>query len=159
MHELNANVNLNPNQRHDIDIVVDRIIIKADIENRVAQAVDTALSIGDGSLIVHIVSTATDTSQTEVEGDDELFSTTYACPQCQLSYEVPEPRHFSFNSPYGMCKECQGLGVTMGILPKLIVPDDTVSIQEGAITLWGELEYSGNERIGTCLSNVLGIQS
>ena len=156
VHELNANVNLNPNQRHDIDIVVDRIIIKADIESRVAQAVDTALSIGDGSLIVHIVSTATDTSQTGVEGDDELFSTTYACTRCQLSYEVPEPRHFSFNSPYGMCKECRGLGVTMGIAPKLIVPDDTVSIQDGAITLWGELEYSGNERIARALAAHLG---
>ncbi len=165
VHELNASVNLNPNQRHDIDIVIDRVIIKADIESRVAQSVDTALSIGDGNLIVHIVSTAEDTSQTDSnrqapnagiqEGDDELFSTAYACIQCQRSYEVPEPRHFSFNSPYGMCEECRGLGVTMGISPKLIVPDDTLSIPDGAITLWGKLDYR-NRGVARALAAYLG---
>ena len=143
VHELHADIGLNPNQRHDIDIVVDRVIIKDGIQSRVAEAVETALSLGEGSLIVHVVSTeevaSGDTSDFAKSGEDQLFSKDYACTHCQISYDVPEPRHFSFNSPYGMCKACKGLGVGMAISPKLIVPDETRSILEGAIILWGEL--------------------
>ncbi len=136
VHEISSNIALNPNQTHNIDIVVDRIIIKDNIHSRVADAVETALSLGDDSLIVNVVSSDSDTSRKGSEGEDLLFSRQYACANCQISYDVPEPRHFSYNSPYGMCEQCRGLGVQMAISPKLIVADETVSILEGAITLW-----------------------
>lgn len=136
VHEISSNIALNPNQTHNIDIVVDRIIIKDDVHSRVADAVETALALGDDSLIVNVVSSESDISRKASEGEDLLFSRQYACANCQVSYDVPEPRHFSFNSPYGMCKQCRGLGVQMAISPKLIIADETLPILEGAITLW-----------------------
>ena len=136
VHEISSNIALNPNQTHNIDIVVDRIIIKDDVHSRVADAVETALSLGDDSLIVNVVSSESDKSRTASDGEDLLFSRQYACVNCQISYDVPEPRHFSYNSPYGMCEQCRGLGVQMAISPKLIIADETLSILEGAITLW-----------------------
>ena len=138
VHEISSNIALNPNQRHNIDLVVDRIIIKEDVHSRVAEAVETALSLGDDSLIVNVVSSDSDTSRKGHEGEDLLFSRQYACTNCQISYDVPEPRHFSYNSPYGMCEQCRGLGVQMAISPKLIVIDETLPILKGAILLWGK---------------------
>ena len=139
IYELRPGLTLNPNQRHDIDVVIDRIVIKKGIESRVAQAVDTALLRGDGSLLVHVVPIEGEGSPFVSEEDDLLFSEDYTCAHCQISFVKPEPRHFSFNNPDGMCENCRGLGVEMGILPKLIVPDDSLSIMQGAISLWGPL--------------------
>ena len=136
VHEISSDISLNPNQTHNIDIVVDRIIIKDDIHSRVADAVETALTIGDDSLIVNVVSSDSDTSRTASNGEDLLFSRQYACTNCQISYDVPEPRHFSFNSPYGMCEHCRGLGLQMAISPRLIIVDETLPVLEGAILLW-----------------------
>ena len=139
IYELRPGLTLNPNQRHDIDVVIDRIIIKEGIEPRVAQAVNTALLRGDGNLIVHVIPTEGEASPFVSEEDDLLFSEDYTCTHCRISFVKPEPRHFSFNNPDGMCENCRGLGVEMGILPKLIIPDDTLSIMQGAISLWGPL--------------------
>ena len=136
VHEISSNIALNPNQTHNIDIVIDRIIIKDDVHSRVADAVETALSIGDDSLIVNVVSSEDGKLQRGAVGEDLLFSRQYACVNCQISYDVPEPRHFSFNSPYGMCDQCRGLGVQMAISPKLIVIDETRSLLEGALLFW-----------------------
>ena len=135
IHEINSNIALNPNQRHNIDIVVDRIIIKNDIQSRVTDAVETALSLGDDNLIVNVMPSDKNRGKTAA-GEDMLFSRQYACLNCQISYDVPEPRHFSFNSPYGMCEQCRGLGVQMAISPRLIVVDETLPIMEGALLLW-----------------------
>ena len=135
VHEISSNISLNPNQRHNIDLVVDRIIIKDGIDSRVAEAVETALSLGDDSLIVNVVSSDSSSTKKGSEGEDFLFSRQYACVDCQISYNVPEPRHFSFNSPYGMCEHCRGLGVQMAISPKLIVVDESLSIVDGALIL------------------------
>ena len=140
IYELRPDLTLTPNQRHDIDVVIDRIVIKEGVEPRVAQAVDTALLRGDGSLLVHVVPTEGEGSPFVPEEDDLLFSEDYTCAHCRISFVKPEPRHFSFNNPDGMCENCRGLGVEMGILPKLIVPDDTLSIMQGAISLWGPLD-------------------
>lgn len=140
IYELRPDLTLTPNQRHDIDVVIDRIVIKEGVEPRVAQAVDTALLRGDGSLLVHVVPTEGEGSPFVSEEDDLLFSKDYTCAHCRISFVKPEPRHFSFNNPDGMCENCRGLGVEMGILPKLIVPDDTLSIMQGAISLWGPLD-------------------
>ncbi|MYI95079.1 excinuclease ABC subunit UvrA, partial [Candidatus Poribacteria bacterium] len=104
VHEISSNISLNPNQRHNIDIVIDRIIIKNGIESRVTDAVETALRMGDDSLIVNVLSTDNRTEKSSSVGEDFLFSRQYACAKCQISYDIPEPRHFSFNSPYGMCQ-------------------------------------------------------
>ena len=135
VHEISSDISLNPNQRHNIDLVVDRVIIKEGIDSRVAEAVETALSLGDDSLIVNVVSSDTSNTGKGSDGEDLLFSRQYACTACQISYDVPEPRHFSFNSPYGMCQHCRGLGVQMAVSPKLIVVDETLSIMDGALFL------------------------
>ena len=140
IYELQPGLTLNPNQRHDIDVVIDRIVIKEGVEPRVAQAVSTALMRGDGSLLVHVVPTEGEGSPFATEDDDLLFSEDYTCAHCRISFVKPEPRHFSFNNPDGMCENCRGLGVEMGILPRLIVPDETLSIRQGAISLWGPLD-------------------
>ena len=139
IYELRPGLALNPNQRHDIDVVIDRIVIKEGVEPRVAQAVSTALMRGDGSLLVHVVPTEGEGAPFASEEDDLLFSEDYTCAHCRISFVKPEPRHFSFNNPDGMCENCRGLGVEMGILPRLIVPDDTLSMMQGAISLWGPL--------------------
>ena len=139
IHELRPGFALSRNQRHDIDLVVDRIIIKDGVEPRITQAVNTALLRGDGNMLVQIVPVEGETSPFMSEEDDLLFSEDYTCSHCRISFVKPEPRHFSFNNPDGMCEDCKGLGTQMGISPKLIVTNDTRSIMTGAISLWGRL--------------------
>ena len=139
IHEIRPGFALSRNQRHDIDLVIDRIIIKDGIEPRITQAVDTALLRGEGSMLVQVVPTEGEASPFLSEEDDLLFSRDYTCSHCRISFVKPEPRHFSFNNPDGMCENCRGLGVQMGILPQLIILDDTLSIMKGAISLWGPL--------------------
>ncbi|MCG9126964.1 excinuclease ABC subunit UvrA [Candidatus Poribacteria bacterium] len=136
VHEINSDIALNPNQTHNIDLVVDRIIIKDDVHSRVAEAVETALSIGDDSIIVNVVSSDKNVNKSASDGEDLLFSRQYACTNCQISYDIPEPRHFSYNSPYGMCEQCRGLGMQMAISPKLIIRDESLPILNGAIASW-----------------------
>ena len=136
VHEISSNISLNPNQRHNIDIVIDRIIIKDGIESRVTDAVETALRLGDDSLIVNVLSTDSRTGRSDSVGEDLLFSRQYACVKCQISYDVPEPRNFSYNSPYGMCQQCRGLGVQMAVSPRLIVKDENLPLLEGALMIW-----------------------
>ena len=139
IHEIRPGFALSRNQRHDIDLVIDRIIIKDGIEPRITQAVDTALLRGEGSMLVQVIPTEGEASPFLSEEDDLLFSRDYTCSHCRISFVKPEPRHFSFNNPDGMCENCRGLGVQMGILPQLIILDDTLSIMKGAISLWGPL--------------------
>ena len=132
IYDLPAEIQLDRNQRHNIEIVVDRIVIKPDIRSRVAEAVETALRMGEGRLIVNIV-------EGEPEAGDLLFGVDYTCVHCNISYEPPAPRNFSFNSPAGMCPTCKGLGTLTKMDPNLVVPDPTQSIGEGAIVFWGQL--------------------
>jgi excinuclease ABC subunit A len=107
---------------HDIEIIVDRLVLKPAVEQRLNQSVETALEFGDGLVIV------------DVKGDQEyLFSESAGCPVCGISFPDLAPRLFSFNSPYGACPECKGLGYTLEVDPDLVIPDDTKSIHEGAI--------------------------
>ena len=99
IHELRPGFALSRNQRHDIDLVIDRIIIKDGIEPRITQAVDTALLRGDGAMLVQIVPTESEASPFLSEEDDLLFSKDYTCPHCRISFMKPEPRHFSFKQP------------------------------------------------------------
>ncbi len=117
---------LSKTRAHDISVVVDRIIIKNDIDQRLQEAVETILDLSGGLLVAHNPDT----------GEDKLFSSLYACPVSGFSIEEIEPRLFSFNSPQGACVKCNGLGVRMEIDPALIVPNQGVSLLEGAILPW-----------------------
>ncbi|MBU4205117.1 excinuclease ABC subunit UvrA [Patescibacteria group bacterium] len=126
MHELSGEISLNKQQKHDIDVVVDRISIKQGIEERLADSVATALKQGNGIVVVEVI------------GDKELlFSEHAACSKCGISFEPLEPNMFSFNSPRGACPACQGLGSTMEFDPDLIIPDKSKSLGKGAIEPWG----------------------
>ena len=133
IYNLPAEIQLDRNQRHNIEIVVDRIIVKPDIRSRVAEAVETALRMGEDRLIVNIV-------EGKPEAGDLLFGVDHTCVHCNISYEPPAPRNFSFNSPAGMCPTCKGLGTLTKMNPDMVVPDPTQSIREGAIVFWGQLD-------------------
>ncbi len=129
MYELSEEIALNKQQKHDIDVVVDRLVIKPGIEERLADSVETALKEGNGIVVA------------DVSGSNELlFSEHAACTKCGISFEPLEPNMFSFNSPRGACPACQGLGSTMEFDPDLIIPDKSKSIRKGAIEPWG-FEY------------------
>jgi excinuclease ABC subunit A len=117
---------LEKKKKHSIEIVVDRLVRTASIRNRLADSIETALRLSSGIVLIHVI------------GDKELiFSEKYACVKCGISFEELSPRMFSFNSPYGACAVCSGLGDKMEIDPALIVPDEKLSISQGAIHPWG----------------------
>jgi len=126
LHEIDAVPALNKKVKHEIEVVVDRLVVRADIATRLADSFETALGLADGLAIVERVDT----------GERTLFSSKFACPVSGFTIEEIEPRLFSFNNPYGACPECDGLGVTMHISEELVVPDDRKSLREGAIAPW-----------------------
>ncbi|HEY0827303.1 MAG TPA: excinuclease ABC subunit UvrA, partial [Bacilli bacterium] len=123
--ELSEEIELDKNKKHSIEVVIDRIIVKDDIQSRLADSLETALKIGEGQVIVNII-----------DQEDLLFSSNLACPECGFSIEELEPRLFSFNSPYGACTECDGLGQKMIVDSDMLVPDSRLSIEEGAFEAW-----------------------
>ena len=122
MLDLSDDINLEKNTKSKIDVVVDRIVIKSGIRSRLYESVETACNLANGKVLIDIVG-----------GEEILFSTTYACPKCNYSIAKPEPRMFSFNAPYGACPECKGLGVKLKIDVDLVIPDDTLSLNQGCI--------------------------
>lgn len=123
--DLNSDIHLEKNKKHSIAVVVDRIVMKEDVASRLADSLETACRLADGKVLV------------DVMGEEELlFSEKMACPICGFSINELEPRLFSFNSPFGACPECDGLGTRMKVDPELIVPDGSISIAEGAIEPW-----------------------
>ncbi|WP_213996020.1 excinuclease ABC subunit UvrA [Tepidanaerobacter syntrophicus] len=123
--DINEEIKLDKNKKHDIEIVIDRLIIKPEIESRLADSIEIALSQSEGLVIVDVI------------GKEEmLFSQKFACADCNISLEELTPRMFSFNSPYGACPVCDGLGINMEIDPDLVIPDKEKSIAEGAVEPW-----------------------
>jgi hypothetical protein len=116
-------------EQHKIEIVVDRLVLREGIERRLTDSLETALGLADGVAEVEIITS-------ETESDTLTFSQHLACPVCHTSYEEPAPRNFSFNSPYGACETCDGLGTTFEVDPELVVPDPELSIADGAIAPW-----------------------
>ena len=127
---------LNKKIKHEISIVVDRIIINSDIGNRLAEGVETALSIADGLLFVEYENETLPKKYRKVE--KIIFSSKFACPESGFTIEEIEPRLFSFNSPYGACQECEGIGVNLNVDPNLVIPNNKKSIQDGAIEPWAK---------------------
>ena len=126
VYDLSEEIKLDKNKKHDISVVVDRLIVKEGIEKRLSDSLETALKLADGLVVVQIVG-----------GESLLFSTKYSCPDCGISIEEIEPRLFSFNNPYGACPECAGLGFNKKIDEKLVVRDPNKSLRQGAMTITG----------------------
>jgi excinuclease ABC subunit A len=123
--DLEDDIRLERYQRHDIEVVVDRLVIKEGVRRRLADSLETALDLGEGMVIVAVD-----------DDGDRYFSEHFSCPECDVSLPELEPRMFSFNSPYGACPECSGLGFLQVIDPELVVPNPELSLEEGAVVPW-----------------------
>lgn len=123
--DLDDNIELDKNKKHTISVVIDRIIVKEGVEARLSDSLEAALRLAEGNVIIDVI------------GEEELlFSEHHACPYCGFSIGELEPRMFSFNSPFGACPDCDGLGVKLEVDPELVVPDTTLSLEQGAIVAW-----------------------
>ena len=125
-YELSEEITLDKNLKHNIFIIVDRLVVKPDIEKRLTDSVENVLDLADGLLVVDTM-----------DGNQLNFSQSFSCPDCGISMEEIEPRSFSFNNPFGACPSCAGLGYKMEFDEDLMIPDKTVSIADGAITVLG----------------------
>lgn len=123
--DLSEKIELDKNKKHTIDVVVDRIVVKDDVQTRLADSLETALKLANGRVIVDIM-----------DKEELLFSQNLACPECGFSVEELAPRMFSFNSPFGACPDCDGLGSQMIVDPDLLVPKMKLTIEEGAFEAW-----------------------
>lgn len=126
LYEFSEEIKLDKNMKHLIEIVVDRLVVKEGIERRLADSIETVMNLSDGLLVVD-----------RMDGELMTFSSSYACPDCGISMEEVEPRSFSFNNPFGACPDCFGLGYKMEFDEDLMIPDKSLSITEGAITVTG----------------------
>ena len=126
MYELSEDIPMEKNIKHNIDIVVDRLVVKPGIEKRLTDSLENVFELTEGNAIVDIV-----------DGEQMTFSQNFACPDCGISIDEVEPRSFSFNNPFGACPTCYGLGYKMEFDPQLMVPDASLSISEGAIQVMG----------------------
>ncbi|MED4602270.1 excinuclease ABC subunit UvrA [Paenibacillus validus] len=125
IRDLSETIELEKNKKHNIEVVVDRIVVKDDVQTRLADSLETALKLADGRVIVDVM-----------EKEELLFSQNLACPECGFSIEELAPRMFSFNSPFGACPECDGLGQKMIVDPDLLVPNPKLTIEDGAFEAW-----------------------
>ncbi len=126
LYELTEEISLDKNIKHNIEIVVDRLVVKPGIEKRLTDSIETAMQLSDGLMIVDVA-----------DGEPITFSQSFSCPECGISIEEVEPRSFSFNNPFGACPECAGLGYKMEFDEDLMIPDKSLSINQGAITVCG----------------------
>ncbi len=125
MREINEDIKLEKNKKHSIEVVIDRIVVKDNIESRLADSIETGLGLGEGKIIVDVI------------GEEELiFSENHSCPICGFSIGEIEPRLFSFNSPFGACPTCDGLGTKLEVDQDLVIPDWELSLNEHAIVAW-----------------------
>ncbi len=136
IYDIDKIPDLNKKIKHDISILVDRIVINSSIGNRLAESVETAINLSNGLLFVEYEDETLPKQYRKIE--KIIFSTKFACPESGFTIEEIEPRLFSFNSPYGACEECEGIGIKLNVDPKLVVPDEKKTISEGAITPWAK---------------------
>ena len=136
LYDIDKVPELNKKLKHDIYILVDRIVINSSLGNRLAESVETAVNLANGLLFVEYENETLPKKYRKIE--KLIFSTKFACPESGFTIEEIEPRLFSFNSPYGACEECDGIGVKLNVDPKLVVPNEKKSIADGAIEPWAK---------------------
>mgnify|MGYP000196366510 FL=1 len=144
MYELSEDIALDKNIKHNIEIVVDRLVIKEGIEKRLADSMENVLKLAEGLMIVDVV-----------DGERKNFSESFSCPDCGISIDEIEPRSFSFNNPFGACPVCKGLGFKMEFDPELLIPDQTMSIDEGAIAVMGWQSVTDSSSYTRCIMDAL----
>lgn len=127
-YEVTDEIDLSKNKKHNIEVVVDRIVIKDGIESRLTDSIETAVKLSDGLVIAQII-----------DGEEILYSTKFACPEHGVGIEELSPRMFSFNAPFGACETCNGLGESKEVDPDLVIPNKNLSIKQGAIAAWGSV--------------------
>ena len=140
LYDLTEEIKLEKNKKHTVEIVVDRLVIKAGINQRLTDSIETASALAGGIVLIYVLGE---------EERDLLFSQNYACEDCGISIEELTPRMFSFNSPFGACPTCTGLGFQLRADPDLIIPDKSLSILDGAITApgWANIRGDGISRM------------
>ena len=126
LYDLSEEITLEKNKKHNIEIVVDRLVVREDMQSRLSDSLETAIGLTGGLVIVDVV-----------DGEEMMFSQNYSCPEHNISIEELNPRMFSFNNPFGACEKCTGLGTFMSIDPDLVIPDKSKSVREGAIKACG----------------------
>ena len=126
LYDLSEEITLEKNKKHNIEIVVDRLVVREDMQSRLSDSLETAIGLTGGLVIVDVV-----------DGEEMMFSQNYSCPEHNISIEELNPRMFSFNNPFGACEKCTGLGTFMSIDPDLVIPDKSKSVREGAIKASG----------------------
>jgi excinuclease ABC subunit A len=131
MYELSEEIKLDKNIKHTIEVVVDRLIVKPGIESRLTSSIENTLALAEGLMVVDVI-----------DGERLQFSQSFACPDCGISIDEIEPRSFSFNNPFGACPDCFGLGYKMEFDPELMIPDRSISLNEGAIVAMGWVSSS-----------------
>ena len=136
LHEIDKAPELNKKLKHDISILVDRIVLNSSLGNRLAESIEVALNLSNGLLFVEYENETLPKNLRKTE--KLIFSSKFACPESGFTIEEIEPRLFSFNSPYGACAECEGIGVKLNVDPNLVVPDEKKSIADGAIEPWSK---------------------
>ncbi|MGE6257436.1 excinuclease ABC subunit UvrA [Heyndrickxia sporothermodurans] len=146
MFDLSEDIELEKNKKHSIEVVVDRIVVKEEVASRLADSLETALKIADGKVIIDVI------------GEEELlFSEHLACPHCGFSIDKLEPRMFSFNSPFGACPECDGLGTKLEVELDLIIPNQELSLKEHAIAPWEPVSSQYYPQLLEAVCNHYGI--
>jgi len=144
--ELEDEIALDKKKKHTIEIVVDRLVADVERRSRLHESLETATRLADGMALV-----------LGAESEEETLSASAVCPSCGISYEPLQPRSFSFNSPYGACKSCDGLGTTLEIDPDRVVPDRTKSLREGAVAFWGDPEGTWTKGILAAIAKHLDV--
>ncbi len=143
---LEDEINLDKNHKHNIEVVVDRLVMKPDIIERLTDSLETALQLADDIVIID-----------KLDGDEKLYSTRYACTVCGFSITELEPRMFSFNSPFGACPECEGIGYKRTVDPDKVIADETLSINDGAIAPWNLSSSNYYPQLLKGVNNVFGV--
>ena len=145
IYDLTEKISMDKNKKHNIEIVIDRLIIKPDLHSRLADSIETAATLAGGIVIIDVIG-----------GGELTFSQNYACPEHGISVEELSPRMFSFNNPFGACSKCSGLGTFMHIDPNFVVADKSLSLREGAIQVSGGGSVNKDNSIATMYYNALG---
>ena len=144
LYELSEEIKLEKNKKHNIEIIIDRLSVREGIEKRLADSIESTLKLGEGLMIVDVI-----------DGEPLRFSESFSCPDCGISIDEIEPRSFSFNNPFGACPDCIGIGFKMEFDPELMIPDQKLSLNEGAIQVLGWQSSNDPSSYTHCLLEAL----